>query len=84
MTVAFTESAYKDYEWWQRHEPKKAERIRKLCKDIETRPFEGIGKPEPLKFDLQNCWSRRIDHAHRLVYFVERKKITVISCRYHY
>jgi len=43
-----------------------------------------MGKPEPLQFDLQGCWSRRIDEANRLVYSVERKKITVISCRFHY
>jgi toxin YoeB len=84
MELHFTESAYKDYLWWKKNDPKKVERIEKLCKDIQERPFDGIGKPEPLKFGLQGCWSRRIDKANRLVYSVERKEITVISCRYHY
>ncbi len=84
MTIQFTESAYADYEWWNEHDPKKAERIRQLLADIRTKPFKGIGKPEPLKFDLQGFWSRRIDKTHRLVYSVERKTVLVISCRFHY
>jgi toxin YoeB len=84
MTVDFTSSAYEDYQWWQKHDPKKIVRITKLCKAIAQKPFEGIGKPEPLKFGLQGCWSRRIDTTHRLVYTVQKNKITVISCRYHY
>jgi toxin YoeB len=84
MVVEFTQSAYKDYLWWQQHDPKKFERIQLLCKAIMRKPFSGIGKPEPLKLSLQGYWSRRIDRTHRLVYSVERKTITVISCRYHY
>lgn len=84
MEVEFTKSAYKDFVWWQKNDPKKADRIRALCKDIQKKPFEGIGKPEPLKFDLQGYWSRRIDKAHRLVYSAEKKRILIISCRYHY
>jgi toxin YoeB len=84
MIIDFTESAYKDYEWWKGSNPKKAERIRNLLNDIKVRPFKGIGKPEPLKYDLQGYWSRRIDKANRLVYMLKGKKILVISCRYHY
>lgn len=84
MTIEFTPSAYKDYTWWKEHDPRKAERIRTLLDDIQTRPFKGIGKPEPLKFDLQGYWSRRIDKANRLVYSVNKKKILVIACRFHY
>jgi toxin YoeB len=84
MLVEFTESADEDYQWWKEHEPKKANRIQRLLEDIQNRPFKGIGKPEPLKFDLQGYWSRRIDKVHRLVYSVHNKKITVISCRFHY
>lgn len=84
MPIEFTASAYKDYAWWKKHDPKKADRIRALLDDIAIRPFEGIGKPEPLKFDLHGYWSRRIDQSHRLVYSVKRKKIVVISCRFHY
>lgn len=56
MEVVFTKSAYKDYQWWQQTNSVKAARIRMLCKAIEEKPFEGIGKPEPLKFDLQGFW----------------------------
>ena len=84
MTVEFTESAHEDYRWWEENNPKKSERIRNLLEDIKISPFKGIGRPEPLKFDLQGYWSRRIDKVNRLVYSVDRKKITVISCRFHY
>lgn len=84
MQVEFTQSAYKDYLYWKRRDRKKFERMNKLCKAICEKPFEGIGKPEPLLYDLQGCWSRRIDTTHRLVYQVHRGRIVVISCRYHY
>lgn len=84
MLIAFTESANEDYQWWKANDPKKAERIHSLLEDVKNRPFQGIGKPEPLKFDLQGYWSRRIDKANRLVYSVQGKKIMVISCRFHY
>lgn len=84
MLVEFTESANEDYEWWKENNPKKAERIQSLLEDVKKKPFKGIGKPEPLKFDLQGYWSRRIDKVNRLVYSAEEKKVTVISCRFHY
>lgn len=84
MLVDFTKSANEDYKWWEENDPKKTERIKSLLEDIKHRPFKGIGKPEPLKFDLQGYWSRRIDKTNRLVYSIKRGKITVISCRFHY
>lgn len=84
MVIEFTESANKDYKWWKENDPKKKDRILSLLEDMKIRPFKGTGKPEPLKFDLQGCWSRRIDKVNRLVYKVENKKIIVISCRFHY
>ena len=84
MDIEFTESAHEDYLFWEQNDPKKFERIQKLCKAVLKDPFKGIGKPEPLKYDLQGCWSRRIDKTNRLVYRKEEEKITVISCRYHY
>lgn len=84
MEIEFTEAAHKDFLWWKRKNPTKYERIRRLCHEILHAPFEGIGKPEPLKFDMQGCWSRRIDRTHRLVYQMLNKKIIVISCKYHY
>ena len=59
-------------------------RIRMLIKDMGRSPFEGIGKPEPLKDNLSGFWSRRIDDEHRIVYAVERETVVIISCRGHY
>ncbi|MDB4978878.1 MAG: yoeB [Candidatus Peribacteria bacterium] len=84
MDIQFTESALRDYEYWKKTDDKKTERIKKLCADIQKKPFEGIGKPEPLKFSLQGYWSRRIDKIHRLIYKINDATIVVISCRYHY
>lgn len=84
MRVRFTAPSFGDFEYWQKHDPKKIERIRKLCRDIAKRPYRGIGKPEPLKFDLQGYWSRRINRMHRLVYAVDDNGILILSCRYHY
>lgn len=84
MPIRFTPSAYADYLYWRSTNPKLFARINKLCAAIVREPFQGIGKPEPLLFDLQGCWSRRIDRTHRLIYQVKRGKIVVISCRFHY
>ena len=59
-------------------------KINILIKDIQRQPFEGIGKPEPLRFDLKGFWTRRIDREHRLVYQVIEKDLLIYSCRYHY
>jgi toxin YoeB len=59
-------------------------KINELIKSIKRSPFEGIGKPEPLKFDLAGFWSRRIDQEHRLVYKVTDKELNILACRYHY
>jgi len=77
-------SGWDDYEYWLRNDKKILKKINELIKAIDRNPFEGMGKPEPLKFALQGFWSRRINHEHRLVYQFEKKVITVISCRYHY
>jgi toxin YoeB len=55
-----------------------------LIEDILTAPFTGLGKPEPLRFELKGCWSRRIDQEHRLVYRIEKGVAVVLGCRYHY
>ena len=59
-------------------------KINELIKEIQKNPFDGLGKPEPLKFDLAGLWSRRIDREHRLVYQVIEKEILIYSCKYHY
>jgi len=82
--LAWTEAAWSDYLYWQGQDKKTLKRINKLIADVMRSPFEGIGKPEPLKENLSGFWSRRIDDAHRLVYAVTDSHITVIACRYHY
>ncbi len=84
MKILFTKEAWKDFEWFQNKDKRLAKRIKLLLKDILRSPEDGIGKPERLRFQLSGYWSRRISKEHRLVYRVEKKTITVISCRYHY
>ena len=76
--------AWEDYLYWQGHDKKMLKRINQLVKDICRNPFEGIGKPEPLKGKLSGFWSRRVDEEHRLVYAVEDRAVVIISCRGHY
>ncbi len=76
--------AWEDYLYWQKTDKKKVKTINDLIKEIMRTPFEGKGKPEALKHNLQGCWSRRIDIEHRLVYTVLDDKIVILQCRYHY
>jgi len=80
----FTDEAWEDYQYWIENDKKQLKRINLLIKDIERNPYEGIGKPEPLKANLQGYWSRRIDSEHRIVYAVESGQIVFISFRFHY
>ena len=82
--LAWTNDAWADYVYWQGQDKKKLNRINKLITDTQRSPFEGIGKPEPLKENLSGFWSRRVDESNRLVYAVYDSHITIISCRYHY
>ena len=84
MRIVFTDSAWNDYLWFQEHERRLIKRINQLIKESSRSPFEGIGKPEPLKGELAGCWSRRITQEHRLVYSVKGSDLTIIACRYHY
>lgn len=84
MNVSFTENGWKDYLEWQKNDKKTVKRINDLIKDILRSPFEGIGKPETLKYDLSGKWSRRITDEHRLVYQVENDHIIILTCKYHY
>ncbi|MGB0723727.1 MAG: Txe/YoeB family addiction module toxin [Gammaproteobacteria bacterium] len=67
-----------------KNDPRKLKRVISLCLDACKHPSTGIGKPEPLRYDYQGYWSRRIDHEHRLVYAFDSDDLTVIQCRYHY
>lgn len=76
--------AWEDYLYWQAQNKKILKRINQLVKDVSRTPFEGIGKPEPLRGNLTGFWSRRIDDEHRLVYAVEDNRVLIFSCRGHY
>ena len=82
--LAWTDDAWADYIYWQGQDKKTLKRINKLITDTKRSPFEGIGKPEPLKENLSGFWSRRVDESNRLVYTVNDSHISIISCRYHY
>ncbi|WP_372832204.1 Txe/YoeB family addiction module toxin [Pontibacterium sp.] len=82
--LAWTDEAWESYLYWQTQDKKTLKRINRLIQDTHRSPFDGIGKPEALKENLTGFWSRRIDDTHRLVYAVDDRYITVISCRYHY
>ena len=82
--LLWTNESWADYVYWQGQDRKTLKRINRLVTEIQRSPFEGIGKPEPLKENLSGFWSRRIDSSNRLVYVVDDKQLTIISCRYHY
>ena len=84
MRIIFSKNSWEDYLSWQSENKKMLRKINELIKDIQRTPFEGKGKPEPLKYDLAGFWSRRIDREHRLVYQFNKKEILIYSCRFHY
>ena len=84
LNIMWTAEAWEDYVYWQGQDRKTLKRINQLIKDMQRSPFEGIGKPEPLKENLTGFWSRRIDETNRLVYEIEGTQINIVSCRYHY
>ena len=84
MLLSWTKEGWDDYLYWQAHNRQLIKRINSLIKEILRTPFEGVGKPEPLKHELSGAWSRRIDQEHRLVYVVNDESIIIIQCRYHY
>ena len=82
--LVWTAAAWEDYVWWQGQDRKTLKRINLLIEATLREPFEGIGKPEPLRENLSGFWSRRIDDSHRLVYTVADNDLVIIACRYHY
>ncbi|MCD6564982.1 MAG: Txe/YoeB family addiction module toxin [Bacteroidales bacterium] len=84
MRIVFSKISWEDYTSWLNEDKKMLKKINNLIKDIQKNPYEGIGKPEPLKYDLSGYWSRRIDREHRLVYQVDENEIRIYSCKYHY
>jgi toxin YoeB len=84
MNLTFTQDSWNDYLYWNKTDKQIVKKINNLIKDIKRTPFEGLGKPEPLKHQLSGCWSRRITDEHRLVYEISEYGLVIISCRYHY
>lgn len=84
MKLSFLEDAWEDYLYWSQTDKATVKKINQLIKDCMREPFSGIGKPEPLKFDMSGCWSRRITSEHRLVYRIEGDTLVIVQCRYHY
>ena len=84
IKITFSRNAWEDYLSWQREDKKILRKINDLIKDTQRTPFEGLGKPEPLKFDLSGYWSRRIDLGHRLVYQYQDNEILIYSSKFHY
>lgn len=84
MKLIFSENAWDDYLYWHRTDKKTVKRINQLISEIQRSPFEGIGKPEPLKHALSGYWSRRIDGEHRIVYRTGNDAVFIAQLRYHY
>ena len=84
MKLVCSSSSWNDYLYWQKSDKKIVKRINELIKSCLRTPFEGIGKPEGLKGDLQGYWSRRITSEHRLVYKYTEEELLIASCCYHY
>ncbi len=89
MSIEFTANAWEDFNYWLDNDPDVASKIKVMIKEISRNPFKGIGKPEPLKFNLKGFWSRRITQEHRLVYRISGQKgvdqkCSIIQCRFHY
>ena len=84
--IAFTPQAMEDFNYWKYTNPKTAEKIKNLLRELREHPFTGTGKPEALKYQFSGAWSRRINHKDRLVYQVDGDVVTVfvLSMRYHY
>jgi len=80
----FSSRFKEDLGWWYKTDTAKVDKIFDLVTAVMQDPFQGIGKPEPLKYLGEGLWSRRIDLEHRLVYWVNNNQIDFLTCRYHY
>ena len=82
--IVFDPAFVEDLEWWVQTDRRTASRLLELVRAVMRDPFGGIGKPEPLRFELAGCWSRRLTREHRLVYKVYEDRVTFLQGRYHY
>lgn len=83
-SIKYTKNAAEDIAYWKKNNEDTYRRLIKLLEAIEASPFKGIGKPEPLVFNLRGCWSRRLTQEHRVVYKVEKGEVIILQARYHY
>jgi len=84
MKKVWHDTAWDDYLYWLEQDKKILRKINDLVRDIERSPFEGLGKPEPLRGDYSGLWSRRIDEKNRLIYFIRNEMLEIVQCRGHY
>jgi toxin YoeB len=84
MRLMWLPGGWADYLYWQLQDRKVLGRVNELIRDAMRTPFEGIGKPEPLRGNLRGWWSRRITQEHRLVYRVDDGVLVIMQCRFHY
>lgn len=84
MKILFHEKAFDEYLYWQKNDKKTLKRLNNIIKDIRRNPYEGLGKPEPLRYALQGYWSRRITLEDRIIYKVENDNLIIISCAKYY
>ena len=82
--ISFSNQGWEEYNFWLENDQKVFEKIRRLIRDTQREPFRGIGKPEPLKNNISEYWSRRITDEHRFVYKITNDGLIIISCRFHY
>lgn len=84
MKYSFVDQSWEGYLYWSVTDRKILAKINELIRDIRRIPFQGIGKPEPMKHQYKGCWSRRITDEHRLIYQVRDQEIVILKCRFHY
>lgn len=82
--ITFTDKGWADFLYWSKNNRKTFNKLSKLIEETAKTPFDGKGKPEPLKHNLKGYWSRRITDEHRLVYSINNSEIKIASCKYHY
>jgi toxin YoeB len=82
--LVFTPEAWEDYRYWLTQDRKTLKKLNRLIDEACRDPFNGIGKPEPLKENYTGLWSRRVDEKNRLVYAITDDEIRIVGCRFHY
>lgn len=84
LKIKFTKNASEDIEHWKESDSKIHARLKIIIRDIMNNPYKGLGKPEPLKYNLSGKWSRRLTQEHRIVYEINGGELIIYQCRFHY